>query len=144
MAAERHAAYALAAVRLFEDVHDFVSALSGKLPLGIVSNGASDDQRRLVASFDLAPWFDPIVISADVGIAKPDPAIFGVALRRLGLSPGEVWHIGDSLQTDVAGAAAAGITAVWLNRTGRPRAGGSPQPHMEIASLREVAPAIGL
>ena len=53
-------------------------------------------------------------------------------LRRTGLQPGEVWHIGDSFSSDVRGAAAVGIPAVWLNRRGKP----APGPCRFVPSLR--------
>jgi HAD-hyrolase-like len=49
-----------------------------------------------------------------------------------------VWHVGDSLATDVAGAVAVGIRSVWLNRTGRQLAPSDPRPDSEITSLREL------
>lgn len=57
---------------------------------------------------------------------KPRRELFDLALRRTGLQPGEVWHIGDSFSSDVRGAAAVGIPAVWLNRRGKPAPGPLP------------------
>jgi cyclopropane-fatty-acyl-phospholipid synthase len=64
--------------------------------------------------------------------------------RKLGLQADETWHIGDSLSSDVAGAKAAGLTAVWLNRHGVQRTGSDPEPDYEIASLSELLPLLGL
>jgi FMN phosphatase YigB (HAD superfamily) len=83
--------------------------------------------------------FRAIVISGEVGIAKPSAAVFGLALDKLGLEPKNVWHVGDSLGTDVAGAKAAGIAAVWLNRNGALLNDGDPKPDYEIRSLAELA-----
>jgi putative hydrolase of the HAD superfamily len=57
----------------------------------------------------------PIVDSAVVGAAKPDPRIFEVALARAGVTPAETVHVGDSLANDVAGARAAGITPIHFD-----------------------------
>jgi putative hydrolase of the HAD superfamily len=83
----------------------------------------------------LTPLLDDVLSSAEVGHSKPDPAIFVAALERAGLPAGEVVHIGDSVEEDVAGARAAGIEAVLLRR-------GEADPHAPdgvrvIASLRE-------
>ena len=56
-----------------------------------------------------------VVVSSEAGAAKPDPAPFRQALDRLGLPVDAVWHVGDSPE-DVAGAAAAGIPCVLLQR----------------------------
>ena len=61
---------------------------------------------------------DAVVISAELGAAKPDPAIFRAALERLGATAAETVHVGDSVETDVAGARAAGLEAVLVARNG--------------------------
>jgi putative hydrolase of the HAD superfamily len=66
----------------------------------------------------LRPLVDAVVISAELGAAKPDPAIFRAALERLGAQPSEAIHVGDSVEHDVAGARAAGLEAVLVARNG--------------------------
>jgi putative hydrolase of the HAD superfamily len=82
----------------------------------------------------LRPLVDAVVISAVEGVAKPDPAIFAVALGRLGAPAAEAMHVGDSLEHDVAGARAAGVEAVLVARDGAPRATGV----RTISSLTEL------
>jgi HAD superfamily hydrolase (TIGR01509 family) len=60
-------------------------------------------------------YFDAIVISGDVGVKKPDPSIFRIALDRTGLSPDEVVHVGDTTD-DTLGATAAGLIPVLIRR----------------------------
>lgn len=127
-----------ASLRLFGDVRAAFSAVRPR-PLALVTNGASDTQRDVVRLLDIEREFAAVVISGEVGIAKPDPAIFGLVLDKLGLSPRQVWHIGDSLTTDVAGAQAAGLTAIWLNRRGARRDDGDPEPDHEIRSLSQLS-----
>jgi putative hydrolase of the HAD superfamily len=67
----------------------------------------------------LRPLLDAVVISAVVGAAKPDPAIFAVALGRLGARASEAVHVGDSADHDVAGARAAGVVPVFVARDGQ-------------------------
>ena len=144
LAARTHQQLALAAHRLFDDVPDLLaSAARARVPLGLVTNGASDTQRGKLHAMDLEHCFDAIVISGEIGVVKPDPAVFEVALSGLGLGRDDVWHVGDSPGTDVAGARAAGLKAVWINRSGRPPGEGEPEPHMEIRSLDELAPLLG-
>jgi putative hydrolase of the HAD superfamily len=61
---------------------------------------------------------DAVVISAELGAAKPDPAIFRAALDRLGASAADAMHVGDSVEHDVEGARAAGLRAVLVARNG--------------------------
>jgi putative hydrolase of the HAD superfamily len=132
---ERRARY-----RLFDDVTDVLSALRTVVDaLAIVTNGPGDAQRDKIAATGLDGRFDLIVVSGEAGVAKPDRAIFDHALRRLGLGPREVWHVGDGLATDIAGARNAELSAaVWLNRAGAAHRGSHPPPRYEIGSLREL------
>jgi putative hydrolase of the HAD superfamily len=91
----------------FEALEAFKSA---GYRLGIVSNAEGQveaDAKR----FGLAPYFDVIIDSQVVGVAKPDPRIFQIALERLGAGPDEVRFAGDIYSIDVEGARAAGIEA---------------------------------
>jgi len=85
------------------------------LKLAVVSNF----DRRLDSLLErlwLRHWFTAVVISSRCGVAKPDPRLFHLALERLGLSPHEVWHLGDA-KADVQGARAAGIRCILVQRT---------------------------
>ena len=78
-----------------------------------------------------------VVDSAVVGVAKPDPAIFGIALDALGVpASGTVLHVGDSLRYDVAGALAAGLEPVHLDPHGFCPA---PDGHRHVCTLAELA-----
>ncbi|HWN59926.1 MAG TPA: HAD family hydrolase [Streptosporangiaceae bacterium] len=78
-----------------------------------------------------------VVDSAVVGVAKPDPAIFGIALETLGVpASGTVLHVGDSLRYDVAGALAAGLEPVHLDPHGFCPA---PDGHRHVRTLAELA-----
>jgi putative hydrolase of the HAD superfamily len=74
--------------------------------------------RGVLADTGLAPLLDGAVISAEVGAAKPDPTIFTRALRIAGVGADEALHVGDSADADLAGARAAGIRALHLDRSG--------------------------
>jgi putative hydrolase of the HAD superfamily len=76
---------------------------------------------------------DAVVTSAEVGAAKPEPRVFERALTLARAEPGEALHVGDKVDNDVEGAAAAGIRAVLLQREGEPPAGVTA-----IRSLREL------
>ncbi|MGH9229912.1 MAG: HAD family hydrolase, partial [Acidimicrobiales bacterium] len=125
--------------RLFDDVPGFLEALQeAEIATALVTNSSTRAQLAKLEAVSLESAFDVVVISGDIGVAKPDPAIFGAALDRLQLTGADVWHVGDSLSTDVAGAAAAGIPSVWLNRGRGQLAPSDPRPDLEITSLREL------
>ena len=127
------------AYRLFDDVRElFASMTAAHIPLALITNGASDTQRDKLRALGMESCFDAIVISGEIGVAKPDSSVFGLALARLDVEREHVWHVGDSLMTDVAGAKAAGLTAVWLNRGGLSRSKGDPEPDVEIRSLSDL------
>jgi len=85
------------------------------LTLGVISNF---DYRlyRILDGLGLGRWFDSITISSEVGYAKPSAQLFKTALERHRLQPGEAIHVGDSEHLDLAGASAAGLAAVLLDR----------------------------
>ena len=84
---------------------------------------------RVLERCGLGAAFDVVVTSAGAGSRKPDPAIFELALERCGCRPGQVLHVGDSAEEDAAGAEAAGIRCLLIDRDGG----------AEIGSLAEVA-----
>jgi HAD superfamily hydrolase (TIGR01549 family) len=125
--------------RLFDDVPGFLAALQeAEIATALVTNSSTRTQLAKLEAVGLESAFDAVVISASIGVAKPDVAIFEAALGRLRLTSTDVWHVGDSLSTDVAGAAAADIPSVWLNRSRRQIAPSDPRPDLEIISLREL------
>jgi putative hydrolase of the HAD superfamily len=121
-------AYFDAVYRHFEDAAvwevypDVVPALASLralgCSLGVVSNF---DSRvlRILEGLALAPWFASVTLSSQVGVTKPDPAIFARALARHQAEPGEALHVGDSPVEDAEGARAAGLRAVLIDRAGR-------------------------
>jgi putative hydrolase of the HAD superfamily len=107
---------------------DVLQQLRGRHRLGMITNGAPDLQRLKLAGAGLAGFFDPLIVSGDLGVGKPEPAIFAHALERARATPEEAVMIGDSWQRDVLGALGAGIPAIWLT----PRA--APPPAMPPGS----------
>ncbi len=84
------------------------------VPLGIVSNGRSAVQRRKIANTALGSRVDAVFISEEVGVKKPDPAIFLAACEGLGIDPDASWFVGDHPLLDVQGSKARGFRAIWV------------------------------
>jgi putative hydrolase of the HAD superfamily len=100
----------------------------GGLQTGVLSNF----DHRLPALLDalgLTPLLDIVVLPADAGAAKPDPAIFRYALAKLGISPAQAAYVGDDADDDITGATRAGLQAIDVAR---------------VRDLREVAAILGL
>lgn len=85
-------------------------------PLGLVTNGSRDIQYGKIDRLGLRGYFRTIVISGEVGIWKPDPAIYQLALERLGTPADKTLFIGDHPVNDIEGAARAGMRTIWLQR----------------------------
>ena len=105
--------------------------------LAILTNGAPDLQREKVQGLGLGDLFDAIVVSGEEGIGKPDPRIFTHVLEALDVPPAQAVMVGDNPARDIVGAQAAGIYAVWLNRTGVVLESEAP-PDAEITSLSDL------
>ena len=128
--------FARDAHRLYDDVQELLDFVEeAKLPIALITNGASDVQREKIEVLGLESRFVAIVVSGELGAAKPSALPFDTALHALGSAPGRTWHVGDNLAKDVLGARRAGLVAVWLNRDGRRPALHDPEPDLEVASL---------
>lgn len=124
---------------IFPDALPTIDALrAAGIKVGVITNGATDTQREKLDLLGITDAVDTIIVSAEVGAAKPSPVIFEAALAAVGVSAARAAHVGDSLHADIGGAVAAGVTAIWLNRTGAARADSDPIPDREIASLAEL------
>ena len=126
------------------------------LPMGVVSNsdGTVEAELRRLGICHASDGHEPaaaiegggvrvgvVVDSAVVGVSKPDPAIFRIALDALGVPPSRnVLHVGDSLRYDVTGALAAGLQPVHLDPNGFCPA---PDGHRHIRALAELAGILG-
>jgi putative hydrolase of the HAD superfamily len=109
------------AERAVPGAHELLTALKhGGYALFIVSNNIRIEQEGKLARLGLDHFFDALIVSGDHSFAKPDPRLFAVALQVAGVSAAQATHVGDSYANDIAGAQAAGIRAVWLNRSRQP------------------------
>lgn len=117
---ERYGLERRARHEVFPDADRALTELAEDYELALVTNGASCLQREKLAASGLSDHFAVVVVSAEVGIGKPDAASFRHALAQLGCEAEHAVMVGDSLARDVGGALAAGLGAVWLNRSGRP------------------------
>jgi HAD superfamily hydrolase (TIGR01509 family) len=90
------------------------------IAMAVVANTSFGEPviRDELARHGLADALAFIMVSAEYAVRKPQALLFDTAAARLGLAPQDIWFIGDRLDTDVTGARAAGMTAVWLRPAG--------------------------
>jgi putative hydrolase of the HAD superfamily len=128
---------------LYPDVEGMLAAVKelGTVTIGIISDWGSN-LRPIVGELGLDRYLDFVLPSGAVGVAKPNPAFFRMALDRSGVRPGEALMVGDSYRADVRGAWGAGMDAVWLDRHEgiRITPDGEPQPTdvRVVRSLEEL------
>lgn len=96
---------------------DILTALKDRYPMVLVSNFYGNVQ-SVLGDFDLLKYFDDIIESAVVGIRKPDPAIFGLGVEKLGLPGSSIVVIGDSYTKDIVPATKNGCQTIWLKGLG--------------------------
>ncbi len=127
----------VAARRVVDGAAALLEAVRPHARVAIVSNNLLAEQRDKLHFCGIASLVDALVVSEDVGISKPDRGIFDVALARLGVTAGDAVMFGDSWTADIAGAARAGIRAVWFNPRRLPRPADPPG----VAEVFALAPA---
>jgi glucose-1-phosphatase len=94
----------------------FIRGLRGHVRVGMITNAWPDVRRYLENEVKIADAFDPLIVSAEVGLAKPDPRIYQLALERLGVQPAETVFV-DDFEDNVAGARWVGMQAVHFTST---------------------------
>jgi 2-haloacid dehalogenase len=123
---------------LIDGAHEVLHALHKTCRFAIVTNGLQDVQRSRVANSPIRDYISELIISEEIGVAKPKDAFFVAASARLGNpSKSDILMIGDSLTSDMRGGLDYGIDTCWFNPLGEPRPA-DIQLTYEIAHLREL------
>ncbi|WP_172194389.1 YjjG family noncanonical pyrimidine nucleotidase [Saccharibacillus qingshengii] len=124
------------------DARAVCDALKPAFDLSIITNGVSDVQFSRIQGSELKAYFDHIVVSDDAGSAKPAPAIFDYALKKIGCTDkSQALIVGDSLSSDIRGGYEYGIDTCWYNPERLPNNSGIA-PTYEIAQLTELIPLL--
>jgi putative hydrolase of the HAD superfamily len=116
-----------------------VRDLAGRYRLALLTNGPPDIQRQKIDGTGLRDCFEAVFVSGEVGVAKPDPAVFDMVLEQLDATAASTVMIGDTWERDVLGARSAGWSAVWVS-AGRP----SPNSAIGVPSVNGVAEIVTL
>lgn len=108
-----------------------------KHPMAVVTNG-SKSQRDKIEALGASRYFEAVLVSGEVGIAKPDPRIFRQALSRLNAAPDRSVFVGDRMEHDIAGARNAGMMTVYI-RKGKAENADDALCDLVVADLRELS-----
>ncbi|MEZ9232871.1 pyrimidine 5'-nucleotidase [Vibrio amylolyticus] len=123
---------------LLPGAKELMDSLSGKAKLGIITNGFTELQAIRLDRTGMTEYFEQVVISEEVGIAKPDQGIFAHALERMNQPcKSKVLMVGDNLHSDILGGLNFGIETCWLNPNGA-EAHAEIQPHYTVSSLSQL------
>jgi len=118
-----------------EESRAVLTRVGRRVTLGVISNfyGNLD---RILEEVGVAPLLATIVDSGRVGLHKPAPEIFALAVQRIGCAPAEALYVGDSFEKDIVGARAAGLHTAWLVG---PTERSCPAPELVDVRLRRLA-----
>ncbi len=123
---------------LIDGAHEVLRALQRTCRMAIVTNGLQAVQRSRLAHSFIRDYIAEMIISEEVGAAKPKAAFFAAAFARLGHpAKSEVLIIGDSLTSDIQGGVDYGLDTCWYNPSAEPRPSDLPLTY-EIVHLREL------
>ena len=123
---------------LTEGAERVVRDLYGKVGMVVLANGLREVQRKRLEGSSIRAHVMDIVVSGEVGAAKPDPRIFDAAFEVMGVpARTEVLMVGDGLTSDIAGGQGYGIDTCWFNPRGKPCTL-EERPEYEIRSLAEL------
>lgn len=111
-----------------------LKAIAERLPVILLTNGITVIQKLRLEKSEIKNWVSGVVISQEVGVAKPDPRIFEIALN--GIDPKDALMIGDGIASDVRGANNAGVDVCWYNPKGKKLPEGAHAEY-EIRDIRE-------
>jgi len=127
-------------VLAFPGVDRLLADLKGRYRLGLITNGPSQMQWEKIRTLGFDDLFDVILVAGDLGIYKPDGRIFERLSGKLGVAAHEVLFAGDTYDTDIVGAARAGMYTAWIG-SGDPSRAGDVEPTLcnpHVAGLREI------
>jgi putative hydrolase of the HAD superfamily len=138
--AEDFAARRWMVMRLFPGVAEALGRLrDGGVAMALVTNGDKSQQRRKIERYDLARYFDAILIEGEFGAGKPEEIVYRHVLERLGVAARDAWMVGDNIEWDVAAPQRLGLRGVWIDRWGIGlTAESAVRPHRIIREFPEI------
>ncbi|WP_100752618.1 pyrimidine 5'-nucleotidase [Vibrio salilacus] len=123
---------------LLPGARELMDAVHGRAKMGIITNGFTELQAIRLERTEIAHYFEHVIISEQVGVAKPDQAIFNHALEKMGTPcKSKVLMVGDNQHSDILGGINFGIETCWLNHQGVEQ-DSNISPNYTVSSLHEL------
>lgn len=119
---------------LFSNTFETLDYLSGKYRLHIITNGFEEVQRKKIDNSGLKKYFATITTSEEVGLKKPHPTVFYIAMEKASVTPDKSIMIGDSFEADILGAQNAGMHTLFYNY----RNEAVKKPFIAVKELSEI------
>lgn len=122
-----------------EGIYEFLDMLDEKrIRTGIISNSSFSGtvMEEELAKYNLSHRFSFLISSADYGLRKPNIRIFNLAVKKMDLTPHDIWFVGDKLEYDIKGALNAGLYPVWYNPQNEP--GNASYECLEVRNWHEL------
>lgn len=127
-----------------EGAEEAIEIFKKHAKLGIITNSLTGIQVGKCHRAGVYRWCQCVLISEQVGMAKPDPRIFKLACDNLGVKPSETLMVGDSLSADYQGAMNVGMDFCWVNPEQKPLPEKYPKPKFEVKLVGELPNLLGL
>jgi HAD superfamily hydrolase (TIGR01509 family) len=137
--ADDYARYRSSVLELSPGALECLEALRARgCKLGIVTNGFAATHHDKIARLGLTPLFDALFIADEMGMVKPDPAIFRHACEVLGSTPERTAMVGDRYDRDIVGAKGSGLFTVLIDVHAIPLPDGATPPDAVVATIADV------
>ena len=137
--------YRAEVLELAPGARECVEALKARgCKLGIVTNGFAETHHDKIARLGLTPLFDALFLADEMGMVKPDPAVFRHACDVLGSRPERTAMVGDRYDRDITGAKETGLFTVLIDVHAIPLPDGASPPDVTVASIADVLAALPL
>lgn len=121
-----------------DGVMEMLEALHPKVKMGIITNGFTELQQQRLQNTQTEKFFDIVVVSEQIGVAKPDRKVFDYAFSQMDdLDKTKILMVGDTLASDILGGYNSGIDTCWFNHANLPN-DTKIQPTYEIKDMREL------
>ncbi|MDH2924125.1 putative hydrolase of the HAD superfamily [Nicoletella semolina] len=121
-----------------DGVYRMLESLHGKVKMGIITNGFTYLQHKRLTNTNTEKFFEFVITSEEIGVAKPSPQIFEAAFSKMGeFDRNNVLMVGDTLTSDIQGGRNMGIDTCWFNPTKQENTT-EIAPHYEIHSMSEL------
>jgi putative hydrolase of the HAD superfamily len=131
-------------LRLYPHVREVLDALRARFPLAVVTDAQSAWARPELNKVGLLHYFDPIVVSGDLGFRKPDPRLFLLALERLDVPAERAVYVGNDMYRDIFGAREVGLTTVMFDSDQGTKEHDGCIPDYTITDHRDLLAIVGI